>query len=362
MKAVVLVGGEGTRLRPLTYTTPKQLLPVAEVPMLERVLAQLAGHGIDEAVLSMGYRPDAFTKAYPEAKVGGVRLSYAVEPEPLDTAGAVRFAADHADVQDTFVVVNGDVLTDLDLSSLIDFHREKGASATIHLTPVEDPSRFGVVVTDREGRVIEFVEKPAPGTAPTNLVNAGTYVLEPDVLCSIAGGRRVSIERETFPALAEKGVLYARASDSYWLDAGTPEAYLRANADLLDGRRGTPPAPSARELSPAVWVIGSPSVEGVVGPRVLLGEAAVVAAGAAVRNSVIGARCNVEASAVVEGSVILPGTSVGEGALVNGSIVGRCARLGPGCELEPLTVIGDREVIEPGTRLVGAHVPAEAAS
>ena len=153
MRAVVLVGGEGTRLRPLTLTTPKQMLPVVEQPMIERVLAQLAKHGIDEAVLSLGYRPDAFINAYPHGSAAGVRLSYAVEPEPLDTAGAIRFAADHAGIEETFIVVNGDVLTDLDVTSVIDFHRSHGAEATITLTPVEDPSSYGVVPTDetREG-------------------------------------------------------------------------------------------------------------------------------------------------------------------------------------------------------------------
>lgn len=361
MKAVVLVGGEGTRLRPLTYTTPKQLLPIAEIPMLERVLAQLAAHGVDEAVLSMGYRPDAFTEAYPDAIVGNVRLSYAVEPEPLDTAGAVRFAADHARVTETFVVVNGDVLTDLDLSSLVAFHRKRAASATIHLTPVDDPSRFGVVVTDGEGQVEEFVEKPAPSTATTNLINAGTYVLEPEVLTSIARDRRVSIERETFPALAEKGVLYAWASDAYWLDAGTPEAYLQANTDLVSGRRrASSPSPQAHEESKGVWVIGTASLEGLVGPDVLFGDAAVVAAEAQVKSSVIGARCIVKASAVVEGSVLLPEAHIDEGARVTGSIVGRGARVGKRCTLEPITVIGDGEAIEAGTRLAGVHVPAEA--
>ena len=160
VKAIVLLGGQGTRLRPLTYTTPKQLLPVVEVPMLERVLAHLRAHGVDEAVLSLGYRPDAFFAAYPDHEAAGVRLDYAVEPEPLDTAGAIAFAAGHAGIDETFLVVNGDVLTDVDTSALVAFHRSHGASATIHLKAVDDPTRFGVVPTDADGRVIEFVEKP----------------------------------------------------------------------------------------------------------------------------------------------------------------------------------------------------------
>ena len=213
MKAVVLVGGEGTRLRPLTLSAPKQMLPIVGVPMIERVLAQLAVHGIDDAVLSLGYLPDAFMEAYPDGRVAGVGLTYAVEPEPLDTAGAVRFAASFAGIDETFVVVNGDVLTDLDLTTLVAFHRERGAEGTIALHPVADPSAFGVVPTDEDGRVKAFVEKPPRDEAPTNEINAGTYVLEPSVLSRIPEGGRVSIERETFPAMVRDGGLFARSDD-----------------------------------------------------------------------------------------------------------------------------------------------------
>ena len=206
VRAVVLVGGEGTRLRPLTLTVPKQMLPVVEQPMIERVIGHLADHGIDEAVLSLGYRPDAFIDAYPAGTIAGVRLIYAVEPTPLDTAGAIRFAAEQGAVDETFVVVNGDVLTDSDISELIDFHRRRGAEATISLTPVDDPSSFGVVPTDDQGRVEAFIEKPPRDEAPTNLINAGTYVLEPSVLGRIPDDRPVSIERETFPAIVEAGL------------------------------------------------------------------------------------------------------------------------------------------------------------
>ena len=237
MKAVVLVGGEGTRLRPLTLSTPKQMLPIVGVPMIERVLAHLGSHGVDEAILSLGYLPDAFKEAYPDGQAAGIRLTYAVEPEPLDTAGALRFAATYGGIDDTFVVVNGDVLTDLDLGSLIAFHRQSGAEGTIALHPVPDPSAFGVVPTDDDGRVTAFVEKPPRDEAPTNEINAGTYVLEASVLDRISPSGRVSIERETFPAMVRSGVLFARADDGYWLDTGTPAAYLQANRDLVSGLR-----------------------------------------------------------------------------------------------------------------------------
>ncbi len=361
MKAVVLVGGEGTRLRPLTSTTPKQLLPVVEWAMLERVLAHLAAHGIDEAVLSMGYRPDAFLEAYPDALAAGVRLHYAVEPEPLDTAGAIRFAADVIGVDTTFVVVNGDVLTDADTTALVAFHRDHEAAATIQLTPVEDPSRYGVVDLNEAGRVVAFVEKPPPGTAPTDLINAGTYVLEPAVLDQIPVGRRVSIERDTFPALVEQGSVYALSSDTYWLDAGTPESYLQANADLVGGvRRCETPAPGARLLGPGVWAIGDAHINGEVRPSSLVGDGATVCQGATVSSSVVGAGAVVGPGAVVDGSVLLAGAHIQAGSVVTRSIVGHGAIVGEGASVTELSVVGDGAMVAPGTILRDARVPMEA--
>jgi mannose-1-phosphate guanylyltransferase len=300
VRAVVLVGGEGTRLRPLTLKTPKQLLPVALVPMIERVVAHLAEHEVDHVVLSMGYRPDAFHAAYPDGHCAGVSITYAVEPEPLGTAGGIGFAARFADIHDeTFLVINGDVLTDLDIGALVAFHRDRGGAATISLTPVDDPSAYGVVPTFADGRVEAFVEKPPKDEAPTNLINAGTYVLEPSVVASIPEGRAVSIERETFPALVECGSLFALASDGYWVDAGTPATYLRANLDL----RGEP---------------------------VLLGEGAII-----------------DPTATVERSVIGPGARVGPDAKVSDSVVLAGAVVEPGAELHRCIVDGDT-VIEVG--------------
>jgi NDP-sugar pyrophosphorylase family protein len=362
VKAVVLLGGEGTRLRPLTYTTPKQLLPVVEVPMLERVVTHLASHGVDEVVLSLGYQPDAFLAAFPGGAVAGTRLSYAVEPEPLDTAGAIGFAARHAAIAETFLAVNGDVLSEVDTSALVAFHRARGALATIHLTAVDDPSRFGVVPTDADGRVLAFVEKPPPGEAPTNLINAGTYVLEPDVIERIPAGRRMSIEREVFPALAVEGVVYALASDAYWLDTGTPAAYLQANADLVDGTRPGVPAPGARRLGEGVWALGVPVIDGDLVAPSLVGDGATVAKGAVVTSSVLGAGSMVRPGARVEGSVLLPGATVEEDAVVTGSILGRGCVVAAECRLSPVTVVGDGFVVPAGSRLIDARVPAEMAS
>src|SRR5579875_2398130 len=215
MKAVVLVGGEGTRLRPLTFSTPKQMLPVAGRTVIERVVEHLGRHGVHEVVLSLGYKPDAFLAAFPDGRCAGVKLRYAVESSPLDTAGAIRFAAEEGGLgSETFVVVNGDVLTDIDVSELVKFHKERGAEGTIALTPVEDPSRFGVVPVDANGRVEAFIEKPPASEAPTNMINAGIYVLEPSFLERVPPGRKVSVEREVFPAVVEDGRLYALGSDA----------------------------------------------------------------------------------------------------------------------------------------------------
>jgi mannose-1-phosphate guanylyltransferase len=358
VKAVVLVGGEGTRLRPLTYHVPKQMLPIVEQPMIERVLAHLGGHGIDEAVLSLQYLPDRFIDAYPDDVAAGVRLSYATEPEPLDTAGAVRFAAERAGIDDTFVVVNGDVLTDLDLGALIAFHRDRGAEGTIRLYPVPDPSRFGVVTTDEEGRVREFIEKPPADEAPSNLINAGTYVFEPQFLDRVPLGVRTSIERVTFPAMAAEGRLFAMAEPSYWLDTGTPAAFLQANFDLLEGRRPGVPCPGSVRGDDGVWRRGAGSVEGSVRPPVFLGEAAEVAAGAAVERSVLGAGTRLEAGASVRDSVLLDGVSVAAGARVEGAILGSGARVGAECEVRAGSVIGFAVELEPGRVVDGERVPA----
>jgi mannose-1-phosphate guanylyltransferase len=361
VRAVVLVGGEGTRLRPLTLTTPKQMLPIVEQPMIERVLGHLSDHGIDDAVLSLGYRPDAFINAYPEGTIAGVRLTYAVEPTPLDTAGAIRFAAGQAGIDDTFVVVNGDVLTDSDLSALVDFHRASGAEGTIGLTPVDDPSAFGVVPTDDLGRVEAFIEKPARVEAPTNLINAGTYVFEASVLERIPTGRRVSIERETFPALVEEGTLYALGSDAYWLDTGTPDTYLRAHRDLLSGRRSGPPSPGAvldPSLGPEVWRIGEVDVQGSTQSGSLFGAGASVAPGALVRESVVGAGAVVEEGASVIGSVLLPGARVASKATVEGSVIGPGAIVGQRCVIHPLSVIGAAAVTASGTVIDGQRIAA----
>ncbi len=334
MKSIILVGGEGTRLRPLTYSTPKQMLPLVGTPMIECVIEALARHGVTDAVLSLGYLPDHFIEAYPSGVISGVNVSYAVEPEPLDTSGAIRFAAEYANITETFVVVNGDVLTDLNFTKLIQFHRRHGAEATIALHPVEDPSRFGVVPTTAEGRVIAFVEKPPVGEAPTNLINAGTYILEPSVLEHIAPMGRVSVERDTFPKLAAAGTLFAMADDGYWIDTGTPQAFLRANVDLLWGR------------------YESRTVENVVN-GVWRHTSSEVASSASLSNVVIDRDCVVGADVVLENVVLLPGSVIEPGAEVRSSIIGERAVIGELSKLGATCVVGTEVRVAPGSHLSG---------
>jgi mannose-1-phosphate guanylyltransferase len=356
MKAVVLVGGEGTRLRPLTLSAPKQMLPIVGVPMLERVLSNLAEHGVREAILSLGYLPGAFKEAYPDGRAAGIDLTYAVEPAPLDTAGAVRFAASYGGVDDTFVVINGDVLTDLDLTALVDFHKARGAEGTIALHPVPDPSAFGVVPTDSDGRVTAFVEKPPRDEAPTNEINAGTYVLEASVLQRIAPTGRVSIERETFPAMVRDGTLFALSDDGYWLDTGTPAAYLQANQDLLMGRRSGEIAPGVKDRGDGVHVEGDSTLDGaVIGPSVVFAGCE-VAATARVERSVLGTGTVIESGAVVVDSVLMEGCHVAADAKVVGSIMGPRSTVGQRGDVRPVSVLGAGAVVSSGTVVDGERV------
>jgi NDP-sugar pyrophosphorylase family protein len=357
VKAVVLVGGEGTRLRPLTYDTPKPLLPIANQPFLERQLTWLARHGVDEVVLSLGYLPDAFEAHFPEGRFGDLKLRYAVEEHPLGTAGAIRFAA--RGIEERLVVCNGDVLTTLDLGALVAFHDARGAEATICLTQVTDPSAFGVVPTRDDGEVVAFVEKPPKGKAPTNWINAGTYVLEPSVLQRIPERLTVSIERETFPRmLDDPRRLYAMASDAYWIDIGTPEKYLQAHTDVLGGVLGDPPAPGARATAPGVWMQGDVHVDAearLEGP-VLLGPGVQVDAGARVARSVVGAGATIGSGARVLRAVVHEGAVLDPEAEVIDSVLGPRGTLGAGAIASDHTMVGEGATLDAGARAAGARI------
>jgi mannose-1-phosphate guanylyltransferase len=314
------------------------MLPILGIPMIEYVFEWLGLHGIDEAVLSLGYLPDRFVEAYPGGVIAGIKVTYAVEDEPLDTAGAIRFAANFANVNETFIVVNGDVLTDLNLTKLLEFHRSRRAEATIALHPVDDPSRFGVVPTTPSGKVISFVEKPTREEAPTNLINAGTYVFEPSVLERIARTGRVSVERETFPTLATAGTLYAMPDQGYWLDAGTPLAFIEANTLMAKLRRGEQ---TFNNFPDGSWVHPMSSVD----------------PSSAIIGSVIDRSCDIGANVVLRNVVLLPGVEVQDGARVSssiigdGAVIGRLSNLGPTCVVGANVQVGSRSELSGDVRL-----------
>lgn len=344
MKAILLLGGFGTRLRPLTNDTPKQMLPVCGRPMIEWVCEHLWRHGVDEVVLSLGYRAEAFTAAYPQGRIGQLAFQVAVEPEPLGTAGAVRFAAQASGITGTFLVLNGDVLTDLDVGALASMHENSGAEATIALQPVADPSPYGLVVTDPSGRVLSFSEKPEPGSASAALphreratISAGTYVLTSQVLDRIPPDQPVSIEREVFPRIVADGTLAALVADTYWLDTGTPKQYLAANLDILEGRRAG--AKVADDLAAE-----SPDID----------------PGAQIRTSVIGRGCELGPGAVVQRSVVGDGCRLADGAVVIDSVLGSGVVIGAGATLGEFSVVATGEQISPGAVLRSRRQPAAA--
>lgn len=327
MKALLIAGGFGTRLRPLTLTRPKHLLPIANRPHIEHVFAQLRSHGITDVVLLTSYLADAFEQVIDRARRNGISVEVAHETEPLGTAGAIK-NAEQLVGDETFFAFNGDVLSSIDLTAALEFHRASGGVGTIVLTPVEDPSAFGVVPTDGSGRVERFVEKPPPGTVDTNEINAGIYILEPEILAGIPPDQVVSIEREVFPGLAEQGRLFAMASDSYWMDIGTPEKFLTANMDALSGRFPTSAVASPKEGA------------------VIAADSASVSPGAQVSSACIGKKCVVEDGAVVTGSVLLDGVVVSSGARVTDSTLGAGVRVQPGASVSGMA-IADGETIDP---------------
>jgi mannose-1-phosphate guanylyltransferase len=326
LKALLIAGGLGTRLRPLTFTRPKHLLPIANRPHIDHVIDLFHRHGVAEVVLLTSYLADAFADVISRAEARGISVEVTHEAEPLGTAGAIKNAESLVG-GDAFFAVNADVLTTADLTALLAFHRARSAHATILLTPVEDPSAYGVVPTDDDGRVQRFIEKPEPGTAPTNLINAGVYVLEPSVLEAIPAGEVVSIEREVFPDLAAAGHLYAHPTDGYWMDIGTPEKYVQANVDALAGRF---PTEAVTEPGPDAVVAASQ---------------AVIDEGAQVSSACIGSGCSIDNGAVVQESVLLDDVVVASGARVVRSALGQGVRVGPGAEVRNRAV-GDGEHIE----------------
>src|SRR5918993_742018 len=335
MQALVLAGGEGTRLRPLTLTTPKPVMPLAGQPFLSFMLDWVRRHGVDEVILSCGFMSDAVRHVLGDI-YDAMRLRYVVEDEPLGTAGPVRLAHDEGLLEERLLVLNGDVLTDMDLTAELEQHERTGARATLALHPVDETSSYGVVPTDDEGRVEAFIEKGS-GDAPTNRINAGAYVIERDVMDAIPAGRAVSFEREVFPALVGNG-LYGYDAVGYWIDIGTPERYLESTWDLLAGRVASrlPPRDETGSLVYENCLLSGAHV----GPQSVLGRNCSVGTDARVERSVLHDRVHVGADAAVVESVLAERVRVGERA-----------RIGPGAMVGAAAVIGEDAGVEPGTQV-----------
>ncbi len=341
-EAILLVGGKGSRLRPLTITTPKPMLPVAGVPFTAHQIAQARAAGVDRIVLGTSYRSEVFEDHFGDGSRYGVELVCVTEEEPLGTGGAIRNAARflRSAPDEPVLVFNGDVLSGLDIVRLLDQHEQAAADVSIYLTTVTDPRAFGLVPTDATGRVTAFLEKPqTPEEIVTNQINAGCYVFRRDVIDRIPPGRPVSVERETFPELLAAGaVVQGVVDEGYWLDLGTPAAFVRGSCDLVRGK------------------VASPALPGPTGEHLILPGATVDRAATVSGGSTVGVAARIGPKAHVDGSVVLDGARIGRRSVVRSSIVGAGARIGRDCVIEG-AVIGDGAVLGDGNELrSGARV------
>jgi NDP-sugar pyrophosphorylase family protein len=362
----MLVGGFGTRLRPLTLDVKKELMPVANRPFLEHVLAHLAKHGVEEAILTTGYLAEAFAD-FPSERAHGVKLTIVKEEEPLDSCGAVKNVEDLID--GTFLVLNGDILTSLDLTALVAYHRERETLGTLALKAVDDPSAYGLVPIDEDGRIERFVEKPKPGTElVTDLINAGTYVLEPEALnyaphgepFSFEGGVRSGgrIDVGLFPLLLAEGeALYGFVSNDYWLDIGSPAKYLQANHDVLGGLAGLPPSGVQQESGVSLGRSSIIDASARIAAPVVIGDDVTVKKGATIgpRTS-IGNDVTIGENARIVGSVLHDGVRIEDGATLRDCIVGAASVIGEGTEasgavLAARVTVGADNELRDGIRL-----------
>ena len=362
MQAVILVGGEGTRLRPLTSTVPKPVLPLVDRPMMVYMLEWLRGHGVDDVIMSCGFKATRVRDVLGDGSQLGISLRFVEEPDPRGTAGALKFAEDLLD--ERFLMLNGDVLTDLDLGAQMAQHERTGATGTLALVPVPDPSSYGLVRLRDGGAVEEFLEKPSPDAVlDTNLISAGAYVLERSVLDLIPPHRNVSIEREVWPALVGEGLYGFVDEDAYWLDIGTPARYLEATFDVLEGNVRT--AVSERLGNDFLAIDASATVDGRAIPPALVGAGCSVARGAHVGSlAVLAADVSVGEGTIVERSVVLDGASIGAGCVLRDCVVGPGARIGDRTQILGGSIVGEGvtigadNVLAHGARLFpGMEVP-----
>jgi mannose-1-phosphate guanylyltransferase len=324
VKAVVLVGGEGTRLRPLTYLTVKAMVPVLNKPFLEYTIRHLSHHNIKEIILAIGYKPDRITEYFSDEKPFGAKLVYSIETEPLGTAGAVKNA--QSSIDDRIFVMNGDIFTDLDITDMLKFHDNKSAKVTIALTPVEDPTRFGVVETDSNQRVTRFVEKPRREEVTSNMINAGLYIIEREVLERIPKGQRCMFEHSIFPTLVnEREPVYGYITDSYWMDTGTPEKYLELNSDLLHGKSAQVDFKTADIRVDKQSTIHTKSR--LVGP-ILIDENCDIGEDVELKGPVVmGTGCRILKGAIIENSILWQNVTVGRESALKDCIVANNSRI-----------------------------------
>ncbi len=359
MKALILVGGEATRLRPLTCNIPKAMVPVLNTPFLEHVFRHLAKYGIQDIILAQHHLAQPMKHYFGDGNQFGIRLSYVIEDSPLGTAGAIKNVEKYLD--DTFLVLNGDIFNDLNITDMIDFHRERKAKATIALTPVEDPTAYGLIETDDTGKVLRFLEKPSWDEVTTNMINAGTYALEPDVLTQISPQIKVSIERDTFPLLLSRGEpVYAYASSTYWMDTGTPEKYLQLHRDLLGGK-SEHYSPSEEiligercDIHPTAQIKGAVVIGDncSVGRRVKLTGPVIVGSGCtiledtAIEDSVIWTNVRLGPRAKLKSSIVANGCCLNASSVIENSVLGDNVTVVGGCKLEPESKIWPGETVE----------------
>ncbi|HWS87716.1 MAG TPA: NDP-sugar synthase [Pyrinomonadaceae bacterium] len=347
MQALILAGGKGTRLRPLTVYTPKPVVPVCNRPFLLYQFDTLRRAGVTDVTLSLSYQPHKIEEKLGDGSEFGVNLSYTVEPQPMGTAGAYRFAADL--IREPTVVFNGDIVTDLDLRAVIREHDERKAVATVVLAPVEDPSAYGVVETDEEGRVKSFSEKPRADEVSVNTINAGTYILDPKVLDMIPEGESYSFEYDLFPELLRRGErFYAHVpDDAYWLDIGAPSRYLQVHQDILAGRVRSVQLKKRRGECELATIAEVDELS-------LLGDDCTIKPGAQIVNSVLGEGVHVEEKARVENSVIWPHTRISAGAHLSNAVVGRGCHIGRSAQVGAGAVLGDKTNLTDYTQTGGA--------
>ena len=352
MKAILLAGGFGTRLRPLTLNTPKPVVPIFDRPFLYYqidLLRQIPE--IDEVILSLNYQPDRIEAMIGDGAESGVRLRYLVEPSARGTGGAVKFAEPYLD--GTVIVFNGDVLTEIDLPAVLHLHRERSARATIVLTPVDNPSAYGLVETDPEGNVVRFLEKPSADEITCNTINAGIYVLEPETFDRIPDTVRYSIERKYFPSLVERGETFVAYIDrGYWLDIGTPATYMQGHRDIMDGRCRAAPfasvAPRTTVIAPDATIDATATIEGPC----FIGHGTRIDAGVTLTpHTVVGPSCRVHAGATLDGAIIWPETVIGPHTRVTDAVLGHGCRIEEHVTLGPDLVLGDGSVVTAHSRL-----------